>query len=148
MSEFCSEKNKQKFIENVTQSNWSSVYNQSDANDAYDKFISSIEDSYKKCFLVCQLSRKRLKDKPWISSALKKSSVTKNKLYKKWLLTRQPQDEVRYKNFRRVFRKVLLEVETEYFKSKFDFKVNSVKKLWNNLNTVCSASRKVSNNFL
>jgi len=33
-----SEKNKQKFIQNVTQSNWSSVYNQSDANDACDKF--------------------------------------------------------------------------------------------------------------
>ena len=102
----------------------------------------------KKCFPVCQLSRKRSKAKPWITSALKKSSVTKNKLYKKWLLTRQPQDEVRYKNFRKVFRKASLEAEIEYFKSKFDFKVNSVKKLWNNLNTVCSASRRVSKNFL
>ena len=54
--------NKQKFIENVTQSNWSSVCSQSDVNDAYDKFISTIEDSYDKCFPVCQLSRKRLKD--------------------------------------------------------------------------------------
>ena len=40
-----------------------------------------------------------------------------------------------------------LEAETEYFKSKFDYKVNSVKKLWNNLNSVCSASRRVSKNF-
>jgi len=34
--------------------------------------------------------------------------------------------------------------ETEYFKNKFDTKINSVKKLWSNLNTVglCSASRK------
>ena len=51
-------------------------------------------------FPVRQLSRKRLKDKSWITSALKNSSVTKNKLYKKWMLTIQPQDEVRYKNFR------------------------------------------------
>ena len=123
--------NKQKFIENVTQSNWSSVYSQSLVNDAYDKFISTIEDSYDKCFPVRQLSRKRIKDKSWIISALKNSCVTKNKLYKKWLLTRQPQDEVRYKNFRRFFRKISLETETECFKSKFDSKVNSVKKLWN-----------------
>ena len=97
--------------------NWSSVYSQSDANDAYDNFIGTIEDSYGKCFPLHQLSCKRSKDKPWITSDLKKSNVTKNKLYKQWLLTRQPQDEVRYKNFRRTFRRIALEAETEYFKS-------------------------------
>jgi len=29
-----------------------------------------------------------------------------------------------------------LEAENEYFKNKFDLKTNSVKKLWDNLNTV------------
>ena len=93
---------------------------------------------------MCQLSRKRSKDKPWITSGLKKSSVTKNKLYKLWLLTRQPLDEVRYKNFRRTFTRIALEADTEYFKNKFDSKVNSVKKSWKNLNNVCSASRNNS----
>ena len=34
--------------------------------------------------------------------------------------------------------------ENEYLKNKFDTKANSVKKLWSNLNTVCSISKKKS----
>ena len=45
-------------------------------------------------------------------------------------------------NYRRVFKKTALEAENEYFKNKFDTKANSVKKLWSNLNTVCSISKK------
>ena len=51
----------------------------------------------------------------------------------------------RYKTYRKLFRKTGLDVETEYFKNKFDYKTNSIKKLWSNLNTVCSASRKKNN---
>ena len=61
--------------------------------------------------------------------ALKKSSVIKNNLYKKWILTRLPEDEKIYKNYRRVFKKTALEAENEYFENKFDTKANSVKKL-------------------
>jgi len=63
---------------------------------------------------------------------------------KPWII--QPQDEVRYKNFRRTFRRIASQAETEYFKSrpKFGSKVNPVKKLWKNLNSVCSASGKIS----
>ena len=47
-------------------------------------------------------------------------------------------------SYRRVFKKTALEAENEYFKNKFDTKANSVEKLWSNLNTVCSISKKKS----
>ena len=74
---------------------------------------------------------------------LNPSLVINNKLYKKWISTRLPADEIRYKNYRD-FKKTALEAENEYFRNKFDFKTNSVKKLWNNLNTVCSIGNKKS----
>jgi len=48
------------------------------------------------------------------------------------------------KNYRRIFKKTALEAENEYFKNKFDLKTNSIKILWNNLNTVCSIGKKKS----
>jgi len=45
-------------------------------------------------------------------------------------------DEIRNKDYRRIFNKAALEADNEYFKNKFDLKTNSVKKLWDNLNTV------------
>jgi len=42
------------------------------------------------------------------------------------------------KSYRKVFRKVAAEAENMYYKSMFNYKTNSVKHLWNNLNTVCS----------
>jgi hypothetical protein len=61
------------------------------------------------------LSRKRIKDKVWVTSALKKSSRTKNTLYKKWVLTRLPDDEQAYKNYRKIFKKLAAEAETSYY---------------------------------
>ena len=69
---------------------------------------------------------------------IKKSSRTKCKLYKRWLLTKDKEDEERYKNYRRVFKKVSLECENNYYKELFDRKSNSVRQLWKNLNTVCN----------
>jgi hypothetical protein len=67
---------------------------------------------------------------------IKKSSRTKCKLYKRWLLTKNKEDEDQYKNNRRVFKKVSLECKNNYYKELFDHKSNSVRQLWNNLNTV------------
>ena len=39
---------------------------------AYDNFIDTVEQSYERCFPLQKVSRKRFKDKPWITSGLKK----------------------------------------------------------------------------
>ncbi len=79
-----------------------------------------------------------MKDKIWITSALKKSSRTKNKLYKKWLITRLPKDEEKYKNYKKVFKKLTGEAERMYYNSMFNTRTNSIKQIWRNLNIVCS----------
>ena len=65
-----------------------------------------------------KVSRERFTDKAWITSAVKKSNIIKNKLYKRWISTiRLPEDEDRYKTYRKIFRKTALVAETEYFKN-------------------------------
>ena len=82
------------------------------------------------------------------TEALRKSSKTKNKLYKKWLISKSLVDETNYKNYRKIFRKVAAEAENTYYKSMFDHKTNSIKKLWKNLNTVCSLNKSKMNSRL
>ena len=82
---------------------------------AYDNFINIVTTAYEKSFPLVRLSRKRSKDKAWITSALKKSSKTKNNMYKKWITTRNKEDEILHKEYRAVYRKVALEAESLYY---------------------------------
>jgi len=42
----------------------------------------------------------------WVTQGIKRSSNHKNKLYKKWLCSHDPDDELKYKNYLRVFKQV------------------------------------------
>ena len=65
-------------------------------------------------------------------------------MYKKWLQTKNVKDEVSYKNYRKLFKKIASEAEQLYFRQLFDSRSNSVRKLWHNLNSVCSFTNNTS----
>ena len=133
-----SEKNKETFCSMLQSAEWDMVYNQNDTNAAYNNFINIVTDAYEQSFTITRLSRKRLKDKPWITKGLKKSSRIKNNLYRKWLISQSPDDESEYKSYKKIFKKVAQDAATSYYKNMFNTKTNSVKQLWKNLNTICS----------
>ena len=58
-----------------------------------------MQSKFEECFPLIKLSRRKAKDKIWITEALRKSSKTKAKLYKKykkWLKTKNLHDENKY----------------------------------------------------
>ena len=127
MSEF-SQKKKQKFTNYLENSNFSEVLSENDANEAYNRFHTIIQSALEHSFPLTRLSRARAKYKVWITTALCKSSKKKSKLYKKWLQTKDHRDETKYKEYKRIFRKVALEADQVQYKEKFDTRTNSVKK--------------------
>ena len=58
------------------------------------------------------------------------------------MFTRSTSDEVAYKKYRAVFRKAARKAENLYYRHIFNTKANSMKKLRENLNTVCSFRKK------
>ena len=72
-----SDKNKEKFYTMLQSVSWDMIFNQNDTNTAYNNFIEIITEAYKKSFPTTRLSRRRSKDKPWITKALKKVVVLK-----------------------------------------------------------------------
>jgi hypothetical protein len=66
-----SSNNRKKFHDNLSTVNWLELYKQDDANAAYTRFNDSLTALYDKNFPLTRLSRKRAKDKKWITSGLK-----------------------------------------------------------------------------
>jgi len=94
-----STKNMEKFSSAVDNIAWSNIYayHCNSPNEAYNYFHAKVTDCYLKCFPEVKLSRKCVRDKMWITRGIKRSSSHKNKLYKKWVCTRDPLDEKEYK---------------------------------------------------
>ena len=67
-----SERNKQKFKDELSTADWNSVYSCTEVNESYNKFIAIVTTAFDRCFTQTRLSRRRMRDKPWITSALKK----------------------------------------------------------------------------
>jgi len=141
-----SEKNISKFKERLNTVDWDPIYSCTDMNLGYEYFANKINDCYCNSFKLTRLSRKRSKDKSWMTSGLKCSSHHKNKLYRQWMQTRAADDEDKYKSYRRYYKQLVNEAKTSHFTQLFNTKTNTIKQLWKNLATVASFGKHKSKN--
>ena len=85
--------------------NWEGLFENENEN-WYAKFVFIVLRFYETSFPLVKFSRKRLRDKPWLTLGLKISIKTKNKIYRFSL--RKPGAEYverykKYKNLLRIF---------------------------------------------
>ena len=81
-------------------------------------------------FPIVKLSRKRSKDKVWLTRGLKKSIQRKGELYKKFLNSPTENNKEKYKRYRNKLTGMLRIAEGEYYKEKINEKKKSLKALW------------------
>ena len=136
--------NIEKFKEKIRNTDWNEIYDCSNVNLAFQKFEENIKCCFETSFKLVRLSRRRAKDKKWMTAGLLASSKTKNRLYKKWLKSQSPLDEQKYKSYRQVFKCLVTAAETSYCKEQFDTRTNTTKQLWSNMNSMFSFKRKKS----
>ena len=55
-----------------------------------------------------------------------------------WIQTKSKEDELKYKNYRIIYSTLANKADIEYYNELFNHKTNTIKKLWYNLNVVCS----------
>ena len=102
------EKNILKFHSLVKQIDWNTLYNCTNVNECYTFFEDKLQQCFNESFNIVKLSRNRAKDKKWFTSSLKKCSKKKLDLYKKWLRTGSADDEMKYKNYRKCYKKSIV----------------------------------------
>src|SRR5271165_130670 len=138
-----SHNNKHKFSEMLANLDWHKlIYNKTDVNECYNTLVAEIKKLYELNFPLVRQSRRASRDKKWMTPSLKLCSKRKYKLYKKWLVTKNDQDEQKYLSYKRIFKKVAKLAEKKYYNEQFDSKKKSMKQLWTNLNMLCNNKNK------
>ena len=131
-----SEKNKEKYNEEIKKIDFTNILSESNINEAYSRFVQKVTEAFKKCFPLTRQSRKAAKHKPWITIGLIKSSKIKNNLYKKWKKHQTINSEIKYKNYQKVYHQCLKNAEENYYHTLLKNNKNNIKKTWQILNSL------------
>ena len=135
MTRIFGEKNCAIFIQKMQSQNWNEIYNDT-GEESYDKFISAVHNIYQQSFPLVRVSRKRWRDKPWLTKALKISIKHKNELYKEYIMHPDGLHKTKYNAYKNCLRKCLLEAEKNYYNELFENNKDSVFNLWKTLNPI------------
>ena len=135
MTRIFGEKNCANFIQKMQSHNWYEIYNDT-GEEIYDKFILAVHNIYIQAFPLVRVSRKRWRDKPWLTKALKISIKHKNKLYKEYILRPDSVRKTKYNAYKNCLRKCLLEAGKVYYNELFENNKDSVFNLWKTLNPI------------
>ena len=125
------EKNILKFKRSMIDEHWEDIY--TDGTDWFAQFISVVKNKFEMNFPMVHVSRKRAHDKPWITSGLKRSIKTNNRLYKLSVHRGDPNTNYKYKNYKNLLRKCIKAAEDLYYHNLFSDAKISIFNLWKHL---------------
>jgi len=125
-------RNQERFENELSTMDWSEVYETDNCNEAFGRFHETLCRKYNNCFPKTQLSRKKHKNKRWITKAILVSIRHKNTLFKKMM--KNPDDlaiTAAYKRYRNKLSHVIKAAERQYYSSKLVKDKTSLKNIWN-----------------
>ena len=123
--------NYRKLIEMFRNTDWEQLFASED--DLYSKLIEKLNIWYNECFPLRQLSRKRQRDKPWITKRLKISIKYKNKLYRKALTKSSEYIYARYMHYKKILERCIKQAENTYYYELFNSCSNRSRDTWKHL---------------
>ena len=94
------EKNTPKFINTIQDQDWSNIYHKTSSTEALDFFYNIYNKCYNKAFPWKRISRRRAKDKAWITTELKLKIIHKSPLYKKWIKSSNQENKLKYNQYK------------------------------------------------
>ena len=126
-------KNKDKFRMLLTNVDWEQQRKGVSVDKAINMYYQKLHIAYSQSFPFAKLSRKRAKDKPWITTALRKSVQEKQRLYRSYKFNHSVENQKLYKRYNNQLKTQIRQCEVNYYKDLFDDKKNRIKRLWTNL---------------
>lgn len=141
-------KNIEKFAYQLQNLDWSLIYNSEDVDKSITFLIKTLTDTAEVNFPLIKCSRKKLKDKPWITKELKNCIKIKNNLFYKFKQSKDKNDEMVYKAYRNKLDKRLRHHRVSFYHDLLNDKMNSIKCIWKTLNSICSYKRNSSNSCI
>jgi len=140
-----SEKNIATFRAEVAQLNWTEVIDNCNPDDAYGIFIQKYKNAYDICFPLKRVSRKRIRDKKWITKGLKISIRHKNRLYKRFLTKPNERNLIKYKTYKNKLTKLIKKAESEYYSKLLSQKNEDTKHIWRIYSDIMNKNKNQTN---
>ena len=108
--------NKAVFKQRLSLLHWRHVNSQKNLNKIYETFLSKFLEIYETNFSYKQVTVKPKDVKnPWMSKALKKLSIQKQKLYVKYLKQKTTESEKTYKDYKNLFNKLIKKAKNNFY---------------------------------
>ena len=124
------DKNMTTFKSQLQNTNWDELLQEQNEEEALDMFYTHYNSAFYKSFPLKRLSRKRAKDKKWMTKGLRISIHQKNKLYHKSITKPTDDNKSRYKNYRNMLNNCLRRAEEKYFHDVLTEEKQNLKTLW------------------
>ena len=108
--------NMAEFNNKLRNSDWNRLLEIKDETEIIDEFYKIWNKSYNQAFPFKNVSRKRSKDKKWITTGLKISIRHKNRLYKKYLLNPTITNKLKYNSYKNKLTSCIKNAEADFYK--------------------------------
>ncbi len=141
-------KNTEKFLKILQNADWNLLYQENDANKCTEMLNSIVQKAYNEAFPYKIMSQKRLKDKPWVTTSLKKSILKKHSLFVKYLKDRTKESKEKYSCYRNILTSCLRSSKNDYFKELFNKKSTRITKMWSVLGGFLNPKRHKRENAI
>jgi hypothetical protein len=101
-------------------------------SDMFDKFHTKITSIIDKHIPIRKLSKKevKIKNKPWITRAIKVSIRIKNGLHKQFIKTQSSYYYAKFKIYRNKLNHLIRISKRQYYNNFLNYNCNNTKKLW------------------
>ena len=127
---------------------WKSLFHDKNCDEKVEIFLKHITCLLDKMAPFKKLSKKEieLKQKPWLTSGILKSMKTRDNLYKKFMLAKDPlrkQNLLRdFKIKRNLITSLVRSSKSEYYKNYFSEHCKNAKKTWEGIRNIIKVSTK------
>lgn len=135
------ETNISKLQADLSEVNWSVIFEDKTPNEKCDVFISTYSTLFNKSFPKTRLSRKRAKDKNWVTPGLKKCIQKKNALYRRKLEHPTEENKIKYNRYRNTLTATLRKAMELHYNELFRTRNSSVKNLWDTYGKIINPNK-------
>jgi len=136
------------FDKELCEFDWEELFRNKNCDDKINIFLKNINCLLDKMAPIKKLTKKEieLKQKPWLTSGILKSIKTRDDIYKKFLLAKDPlrkQNLLRdFKNKRNVITTLICSSKSQYYKNYFNDHSKNAKKTWEGIRNIIKVSTK------
>ena len=112
---------------------------------AFPTFLKNYQEMLDKYFPLVRLSRKKAKNKPWITTGIKTSIKHCSKLHKKYTERQNETRELAWKNYKHELTNCIRAAETQYYRKLLVDHNNSCQNLWKIFGKILKKSKNKQN---